>query len=95
MLNLTQIKRQIYAIKSTKKVIEAMRLISISAYPRINKAHNSVVFFRQRLLKILNYLTKINPADDKEDFFIRLHFEDENLSILRKSQYITKVFYMK
>lgn len=62
MLNIIQIKRQIFAIKSTKKVLEAMRLISITSYPKINKFHESVVFYRKKLSKIFNNLIKNSPG---------------------------------
>lgn len=61
MLNLSQIKRRISAIKSTKKVIEAMRLISISAYPKISKSHEFVKTYREEFSNLLSSLAQIDP----------------------------------
>lgn len=62
MLNLTQIKRRISAIKSTKKVIEAMRLISISSYPKASKNHEAVTTYKQELSGIFSILANAAPS---------------------------------
>lgn len=41
-----------------------MRLISISSYPKINKFHDSVIFYRKKLSKMFNSLIKNNPGVD-------------------------------
>ncbi len=79
MLNITQIKRQIFAIKSTTKVLEAMRLISISSYPRINKFHESVTLYRKKLSNMLGNLLKLSP---KVEFKVNPPSENDDCNIL-------------
>jgi F-type H+-transporting ATPase subunit gamma len=56
MLNLIQIKQRIAAIKATQKVVEAMRLISISAYPKIHKRHLANEKFTKTCRELLEFL---------------------------------------
>lgn len=62
MLNLIQIKQRINAIKSTQKVVEAMRLISISAYPKIHQQYFAAINFVESAGKILKFLLETEDA---------------------------------
>lgn len=85
MLNLIQIKQRINAIKSTQKVVEAMRLISISAYPKIHQQHFTAINFVESAGKILNFLLETENACEFNRLSQQKHHKCKTLIIVISS----------
>lgn len=79
MLNLIQIRQRINAIKSTQKVVEAMRMISISAYPKIHKRFLAATIFLETSQQMLKFLLS---TENGQDFILTKQKQNHKTIIL-------------
>jgi len=69
MSQLTHLKRRIKSIKTTQKITQAMRLIAMSLYSKLEKKQNSLEYYKVILNDLFNELSQKSPEWKNSTFF--------------------------
>ena len=72
MSQLIQMSRRIKAIETTKKITQAMRLISISLHTRLKKLNNNFQFYEKKIeeISLIGFSSKLIDINSNKSLFI-------------------------
>ena len=72
MSQLIQMSRRIKAIETTKKITQAMRLISISLHTRLKKLNNNFQFYEKKIeeISLIGFFSKFIDINSNKSLFI-------------------------